>query len=403
MFETDSPTADAPTSTDFAPYNVEAEVNTRYAAGAEAAEAELCCPVDYDPQYLKLLPQEIIDRDYGCGDPSKHVGVGETALDLGSGGGKICYILAQKVGAAGTVIGVDFNDAMLGLARQYQPEMAEKLGYDNVSFRKGRIQDLRLDLAAAQTLLDAKPITSIEDAAEFEAATDKLRHTKPLVADSSVDVVVSNCVLNLVKSEEKAKLFGEIFRVLKRGGRAVISDIVCDEPPTDKIMNDPSLWSGCISGAFQELEFLRMFEEAGFYGVEVLERQEQPWRTIDGIEFRSLTVRAYKGKQGPCMERNQAVVYAGPWKQVKDDDNHTFFRGQRMAVCDKTFKLMTDPNGPYAGQMLPVEPLTDVPLEASKAFDCARTSIRHPRETKGLEYRATTEAAADCCGPDGCC
>lgn len=147
-----------------------------------------------------------------------------------------------------------------------------------------------------------------------------------------------------------------------------------------------------------------MFEDAGFHGIEILARSDRPWRTIDGIEFRSMTVRAFKGKQGPCMERNQAVVYLGPWKQVKDDDGHVFPRGSRMAVCDKTFRIMTDQAGPYAGQMAAVQPLTDTPLAEAAPFDCRRSVKRHPRETKGLEYRATTEADPDaCCGPDGCC
>ncbi|MEM6551627.1 MAG: methyltransferase domain-containing protein [Planctomycetota bacterium] len=383
-------------------YDIEAEVKDRYAKGAEAAEPALCCPVDYDTQYLKILPAEIIERDYGCGDPSKWVGEGEVALDLGSGGGKICYILSQKVGAEGKVIGVDMNDTMLGLARKYQGEIAEKVGYSNVEFRKGRIQDLKLSLDAAQAWLDANPATDIDGVAAFEAECDRLRAEQPLIEDNSVDVIVSNCVLNLVSTEKKKQLFGEMFRVLRKGGRCVISDIVCDEPPTEKIMNDPKLWSGCISGAFLEEEFLQMFADAGFHGIEMLKYEEKPWQTIDGIEFRSMTVRAYKGKQGPCVERKQAVMYKGPWSRAHDDDGHVFRRGVRVAVCDKTFKLLTDPNGPYAGQFEGIEPLEELPLEGAAAFDCKRSAKRHPKETKGADYDATTEAVEACCGEDCC-
>ena len=384
-------------------YDIESEVKTRYAAGALASEAALCCPVDYDPHYLKIIPKEIIDRDYGCGDPSKHVEAGETVLDLGSGGGKICYILSQKVGSAGSVIGVDMNDSMLALARKYQEPIAKTVGYKNTDFRKGKIQDLALSLDKAQTWLDKHPIGSIDDVQKFEAECDRLRRDETLIPDSSIDAVVSNCVLNLVKPAEKRKLFAEMFRVLKNGGRCVISDIVWDEPPTDAILNDPKLWSGCISGAFGEVEFLEMFEQAGFYGIEVLVRQEEPWQTIDGVEFRSLTVRAYKGKQGECREHHQAVVYKGPWKQVRDDDNHIFFRGERMAVCKKTFDLMTDPNGPYAGHIVGVEPIAAVKLDDAMLFDCKRVAKRHAKETKGHDYHATTDPAGDCCGPEGCC
>ncbi|MEL7263341.1 MAG: SAM-dependent methyltransferase, partial [Planctomycetota bacterium] len=89
--------------------DVDSAVRDRYAAAAGEREAELCCPVDYDRQYLKVIPQEVIDRDYGCGDPSRYVREGETVLDLGSGGGKICFIASQVVGAEGRVIGVDLQ------------------------------------------------------------------------------------------------------------------------------------------------------------------------------------------------------------------------------------------------------------------------------------------------------
>ncbi len=101
-------------------YSIDKEVRERYAEGAEACESSLCCPIDYDAKHLEILPKEILERDYGCGDPSIWVGEGETVLDLGSGGGKICYILSQKVGPSGRVIGVDFNDPMLNLAKKYQ-------------------------------------------------------------------------------------------------------------------------------------------------------------------------------------------------------------------------------------------------------------------------------------------
>ena len=380
--------------------NVELAVRERYAAGAQQAEAALCCPVDYNPQFLEILPQEIIERDYGCGDPSQHLQEGETVLDLGSGTGKICYIAAQVVGPTGRVIGIDMTTEMLGLANKYRTEIGNKLGYQNVEFRRGKIQDLRTDLDVTERYLCDHPIRSVEDLQAFEAAMADQRTKQPLVADDSVDVVVSNCVLNLVHDGDKRQLFEEIFRVLRKGGRAVISDIVSDEPIPAHLKEDPELWSGCVSGALQEHEFIKAFEDAGFYGMAVLKRDEQPWRTVEGIEFRSITLVAYKGKQGPCWDRNQAVIYRGPWSEVQDDDGHTLIRGVPMAVCEKTFNLYT--REPYAQEIIPVQPLTPVPLEDAPAFDCSRDSVRNPRETKGLEYRATTEAAA-CCEPGECC
>ncbi|MBI1370003.1 MAG: methyltransferase domain-containing protein [Planctomycetes bacterium] len=389
------------------PNHVEDAVLERYARGAEAVEPALCCPVeDYEGQYLAALPKEIIEKDYGCGNPSRWAREGDVVVDLGSGAGKICYILAQKVGPMGQVIGVDFNDAMLNIARKYQNPLAEQFGYGNTRFVKAKIQDLALDLDRMAAWLAEHPVTSIADMQRYEAECDRLRSDEPMIADASVDLVVSNCVLNLVRARDKQQLFAEIFRVLKRGGRAVISDIVCDEDPTPDIIADPELWSGCISGAFREDRFLAMFEEAGFHGVEILARAGEPWRTIDGVEFRSMTVRAYKGKDGPCMDRRQAAVYKGPWKTVTDDDGHTYVRGRRMAVCEKTFALLTEPSGPYAAQMIGIEPYDTVPHERAEPMDCRRNMFRATTETKGEAYPKTDgEPDASCCDPGNgkCC
>lgn len=375
-------------------------VKTRYSGAAQAAEAALCCPVEYDARYLAVIPEEVISRDYGCGDPSRWVRPGETVLDLGSGTGKICFIAAQVVGASGRVIGVDMTDDMLEVARRNAPVVADQLGYANVEFRKGRIQDLALDLEVLDAELRKRPIT---DAASFLAADDlaeELRVKRPLVASESVDVVVSNCVLNLVEPGAKRRMFEELFRVLKLGGRAVISDIVADEDVPLELQRDPELWSGCISGAMTEEGFLRAFADAGFYGIEIVKFDVVPWRTVQGIEFRSMTVQAFKGKQGPCFERNQAVIYRGPFREVLDDDGHRMERGVRYAVCDKTYNLYR--KAPYAGYFEFIEPQTDIPLAEAKPFDCSRTARRDPRETKGQEYRATTDAA-QCCDGGSCC
>ena len=380
--------------------STESAVRQRYAAGAQAPEAKLCCPVDYNPEFLKAIPQEVIERDYGCGDPSKYLRAGETVLDLGSGTGKICFIAAQVVGPEGKVIGVDMTDEMLDVARTNAPVVADRIGYSNVEFRKGRIQDLALDLERLDAELKARPISDVASFLAADELAQDLRLKHPLVASDSIDVVVSNCVLNLVEAKAKRQLFEEIFRVLKIGGRAVISDIVCDEEVPEHLQNDPELWSGCISGALTEEGFLTAFTDAGFYGVQILKRDAEPWQTVEGIEFRSVTIEAFKGKQGPCVERNQAVIYRGPFREVLDDDNHRMERGRRYAVCDKTYNLYR--KAPYAAFFEFIDPLTEIPLAEAKPFDCSRTAIRHPRETKGLDYNATTDASS-CCDGGSCC
>src|ERR1700757_4315303 len=180
-------------------HSKEAIVRQRYAAGAKEHAERLCCPVDYNSDYLKAIPREVIERDYGCGDPSRYLCAGETVVDLGSGTGKICFIAAQIVGPNGKVIGVDMTDEMLEVARRNAPIVAERLGFANVEFRKGRIQDLALDLELLDRQLKAHPLM---DAVSFLAAdelAEELRMKRPLIASDSIDVVISSCVLNLVE------------------------------------------------------------------------------------------------------------------------------------------------------------------------------------------------------------
>jgi arsenite methyltransferase len=357
--------------------------------------------VNYNTEFLKILPEEIIERDYGCGDPSQYVNEGEVVLDLGSGGGKICYIASQVVGKKGKVIGVDMTDDMLALAEKYKYEIGEKIGYHNVEFRKGNIQDLALDLNKVEKFINENPVTDLDSMQKLEAYKNHLRKNEVLVEDNSIDVIVSNCVLNLVSPEEKKQLFGEMFRVLKKGGRCVISDIVSDEPTPMHLQENEELWSGCISGAFEEAEFLQMFEDAGFHAVEMLKLDETPWQVVEGIEYRSMTVQAYKGKQGPCLDRNQAVIYKGPWKAVVDDDGHTLYRGERMAVCEKTLNIY---KSHYGDDVITIEPKTEIPLDDAKQFDCKTNERRDPKRMKVGEKKKITVMSGAVCDPDsGCC
>ncbi len=380
---------------------VESSVYNRYAAAAQRVEPALCCPVEYTEDYLKVIPQEVIERDYGCGDPTPYLQPGDTVLDLGSGGGKLCFIAAQVVGPQGRVIGVDCNREMLALARRHAPTVAERIGYANTEFRYGLIQDLQLDLERLERHLAEHPIDGAVGYLELRQIEERIRRDSPLVADASVDCVISNCVLNLVRGEDRQQLFHELHRVLRSGGRAAISDIVSDEKVPEHLQQDPTLWSGCLSGAFREDEFLEAFEKAGFYGLEIAKRSEEPWQTIEGIEFRSITVIARKGKEGPCLERNQAVIYKGPFKSVEDDDGHVYPRGQRIAVCDKTFRLLQQ--APYSTMFEFISPRREIPLDQAAPFACRRSRVRHPRETKGEDYHETTGSPTSCCGPDSPC
>lgn len=368
------------------------EVKKRYSEGAQTVQPDLCCPVDYDRELLDLLPQEIIDKDYGCGDPSRYVREGDVVLDLGSGGGKICYMAAQLVGERGRVIGVDMNDDMLALARKYQAEMADKLGGDRVLFHKGYIQDLALDVAAMEEFLKHHPVSSAAELERLQQWQAEQCRTALLIPDNSVDLVISNCVLNLVDDTQKNQLLREIHRVLKPGGRVAISDIVSDEPVPEHLKQDGELWSGCISGAFQEEAFLGAFKAAGFLAVAYDKWDASPWRVVEGIEFRSVTLTAIKGEETPCLDYGHAVIYRGPYTSVTDDENHVFPRGARMAVCERTYRFLVESDS-YGGDFIGI-----APAEAREPVPyCAPPGTRRSTsQTKSGKHDSG-------CGDGGCC
>lgn len=383
--------------------NTDEFVKSRYSEASLKTVPELCCPVTYDAKYLEAIPAEILDRDYGCGNPAPYVRPGDTVVDLGSGGGKLCYIMAQMVGPNGRVIGVDMNPDMLQLARKYQSEVAQRIGYDNVEFRFGRIQDLAVDLEELADQISSLANGGPEGAARIMSLPEEIRHSDPMIPDNSVDCVVSNCVLNLVRSHDREQLFHEIFRVLKPGGRVAISDIVSDEDVPEDMQRDPELWSGCISGAWREDRFVNEFVTAGFQGVQIDSRQPQPWRVVRGIEFRSVTILAYKPFGDVCLEKKQAVIYRGPFAHVTDDDGHTYPRGVPMAVCEKTFHILSEQGlREHFYHLEPAEPIDD---ESARLFDCSTDRRREAKELKGAKMELPMAESDSCCGSNGtgCC
>ncbi len=237
-------------------------IQERYGSAALEKESCLCTPVGFNPVLLEAIPEEVIERDYGCGDPTKYVKKNDIVLDLGSGSGKNAFICSQIVGEEGKVIGVDQNPDMLKLSRYASKKFSEKIGFINTEFLGGSIENL-----------------------------DELdKDLNPLIADKSVDIILSNCVLNLVNPESRKNLLRNIKRVLKDNGRIAISDIVSSKKVPLRLQNDHDLWTGCISGAWYEPEFLNDFKDLGFKNLEFAERSNEPWKVIEDIEFRTVTL-----------------------------------------------------------------------------------------------------------------
>ena len=194
------------------------------------------------------------------------------------------------------------NGEMLSLARRAAPRVAERVGFANVEFRRGRIQDLALDLDRLDAWLDEHPVKTSDDLGALESEMARLRSDFPLVPEGAVDLVLSNCVLNLVRPEAKPRLLEEIHRVVADGGRIAISDIVSDRPVPEHLMADPELWSGCVSGAFETDAMLSALEGVGFGDVRLVDRSEEPFALVEGIAFHAATIVGTKGepRSGGC-------------------------------------------------------------------------------------------------------
>ena len=297
--------------------NMEAAVLERYGNAAQEVEACLCLPVSYDKALLKVIPDEILEKDYGCGDPSRYIREGETVVDLGSGSGKACYIISQIVGARDRVIGIDFNPPMLELARKYQKSIGDKLGYHNVEFRRGKIQDLKTNLELLDQYLKENPVRSVADLARLEEFESRMRREQPLIADESIDVIVSNCVLNLVRPEDKKQLFAEMYRVLKRGGRVAISDIVSDEPVPEHLAQRSESLERLRFGRFPRRRISPRFRRSQIprhsdrrLAVRNLTR---PSKASSFAPSRSPPTRAKKGRASSATRRSFTAARGNKW------------------------------------------------------------------------------------------
>lgn len=243
-------------------------VQRYYGEAAVETKGEICCPVPVDRRALEHIPPELLQRSYGCGSPvfAANIRPAETVVDLGCGVGVECFAASRLTGPEGTVIGVDMTPQMLELASGARDQVARNLGYANVSFVRG--------------YLEAVPLR-----------------------DNGADLVISNCVVNL--SPEKYRVFGEIFRLLRPGGRMVISDITTDGTLPDHIRFNPRLRGECLAGALPRTDLLNLLTKIGFEQVETL--SELPWRAVDGAQFHADTICAVK----PLEPAVRPLPYAG--------------------------------------------------------------------------------------------
>lgn len=295
----------------------------RVLEGTKDLKSSACCTSESPPPHLRNLlsriEPEILERFYGCGSPIPPAIEGCTVLDLGCGTGRDCYVCSALVGPKGRVIGVDMTAEQLEIARRHQQSQAEKFGLaaPNTTFVQGYLEDL----AAAG------------------------------VEDASVDVVISNCVINL--SPDKERVIGEIFRVLRPGGELLFSDVFADRRLPSALMEDPVLVGECLAGAMYFEDFRRMCLGSGVRDVRIVQRRPMTLghalieeRTAPA-RFESVTVRVFKlaDLEDRREDYGHVAAYLGTIPDTRAtfalDEQHHFVTGKPAPVCGNTASMLT--------------------------------------------------------------
>ncbi len=294
----------------------------RILQGTKDLKTGACCSLESLPAahraILAEIDAEILDRFYGCGSPLPPAIEGCTVLDLGCGSGRDVFLAAKLVGPAGRVIGVDMTEEQLAVGRRHVTNQMRRFGFatPNVDFRQGYIEDL--------------------------AGCG--------IADNSVDLVISNCVLNL--SPQKERVFAEIFRALKPGGELYFADVFADRRLPAALREDPVLYGECLGGALYVEDFRRLLRQLGCQDYRVMSRRPIPLNDPQVIakagmaNFSSLTVRAFKlaELEDICEDYGQVATYRGSIPDAPHalvlDDHHTFVTGKPMLVCGNTAAML---------------------------------------------------------------
>ncbi len=286
-------------------------------------QTSACCTAEAMPVHLrpilKEIHEEVQEKFYGCGSPIPPELEGRTVLDLGSGSGRDCFLMSKLVGPQGKVIGIDMTDEQLAVARKHLDYHTKKYDYQkpNIEFKQGYIEDL-------------------------ESAGIK---------SNSIDVVTSNCVLNL--SPSKKRVFSEIMRVLKLGGELYFSDVFADRRIPADLAADKVLLGECLGGALYIEDFRRMMAESHCLDFRVVSKSKLELQTgdiqrkIGMVNFYSMTIRAFKmDLEDRCEDYGQVAYYLGTIPEYPHsfmlDDHHLLKTGQPLVVCSNTAKMLSD-------------------------------------------------------------
>lgn len=354
------------------------QVGSYYSSAVGDKRLEILNPVQYDQQTMAHIPAAYRFRGYGCGSPVLDAGLkpGERMVDLGCGSGVECFIAARLVGKNGLVTGVDMLEPMLAVANKGAEEVRQSLGYDNLRFVQGYLEQLPLE-------------------------------------DGGHDLVVSNCVLNL--SSDKRQTFAEILRVLKPGGRLMAADVVCETEPDAAILNDETLRGECISGALTQKDLLGILQETGFIGFKILKRL--PYRVVQGHPFFSLTFIVYRPEQDSAPV---TVLYPGPAASLRTASGCVLLPGQTTQIPRSDAELLgeqvwlLDQHGLVSNVIMEAGANCALPPEVraktappvsekhpSGCMVCGAALVYHPTEQPAVCHYCGKQLASNACCEQG--
>ena len=276
--------------------------------------------------------------------------------------------------------------------------------HPNIRLLQADPDDLSTDPTDIDRDLLTQPITKFSELRERLAAIEANCRSRPLIPSGSQDLVVHDLVANRLDSVAFARALDESFRVMAPEGMFCTIALMADESVETGRFRI-SAGGGELCRLPLEGELLAALRTAGFHGITLCALHDGPVLVRERVEARAFVVRASSGTRGPCYDEGHAVIYKGPWSSVTDDDNHVFRRGERAAVCRKTYDLLT--RAPYHGQFVGLPRYEVAALSPAVLFDCNTPAVRPPSVTKGYVPVRQPEPALGCCdgveGASSCC
>jgi len=251
---------------------------------------------------------------------------------------------------------------------------------NNIKIRLCNLENMMLDNDELNKIIRENPISNAEHYFELLKKIDRSKHNNPLITYDSLDTVCIN-LYNRYDKKIAYKLMEQSFKLLKEYGKLIVNLVLSDELLNKNVS---VLYENVeVKHIPQESEMFTKFESLGYLASSYIWRGKLPTNIVNKVELRPFTIKAMKGVQGICKEKGHAVLYKGPWKEVVDDDGHVLKRGERIAVCEKTFRNLTSKC--YKNQICGIQPYYEIEEEKAQVFDCSIAPIRDPKVTKGIK------------------